>query len=305
MKFRSGWCLLALPLVFASCGDESRPDGSEEVKTIGKAEPVKPAMTESQPSAPAADGGLVTRMAAAIARATDSIDRAELYSRAKSLKVPAAELIPVLKKGLEDKEGVVRAAALDAIAALDAAEAAGAAAQCLADRDTEVRTRALAALEAAPVLNMDLLVGFVREEVESAVQLAGMLVLEKRLDAPQAERVTAVLGALDPKAAAPGLRLARKFTVKSAVPKIAGFVNCHDEEARLLAAEALGALGATDTDSLKALVRALMDESLRVRRASHAALKTLSGKSVPYDPEADEIEREDAQTAWKEALFGK
>ena len=300
--------LLMLPLLalaFAACGDKPAPDDSAPVKSLGKAELEKPVVAEAQPDAPKLDAGVAARMAMAIEKTKDAFDRAELYHKAKSLGAAGKALIPVLQKGLSDAEGVARAAAVEALAAIDATIGAAAASKALSDKDPEVRMRALAALDSLPAMDIESIIAFVRDEIDSTVQLAGVLVLEKKLTAAQGERVCFILGALDPKALVPCVRMVRKFALKAAVPKLATLVNCHDEDARVAVAEALAELGVPDKDALKGLVRALTDEALPVRKAAYAALKKLSGKDIRYNPEADEMELEDAQSAWKEAVLGK
>ena len=295
-----------LSVALVSCGDSAAPADNAPVKHLGDAVPQKP--KDPEPIAAVATSvqeGVPAKLAKAIERTKDAFDRADLYSKAKSLGAAGKPLLSVLQKGLVDAEGVARAAALEAIAAIDETAGAAAAATALRDKDAEVRMRALAVMDALPIVDIESVLAFVRDEIDSSVQLAGMLVVEKKLSAAQSDKVLGILGALDPKALAPAVRLVRKFGIKAAVPKLAGLVNCHDEDAREAVAGALAELGVADQDALKALVRALCDESVRVRRAVHAALKKLSGKNVPYNPEADEMDLSDAQAAWKEVLFGK
>lgn len=307
MKTPNGLLLsgLAVSILCAACGGEKEPPAAAPVKSLGAAvEKPKPVVEAAKPAEEAASA-LAAKLAKAIERTKDGFDRAELYAKAKGLGAAGKGLISVLQKGLTDAEPIARAAALEAIAAIDMNALGGSLVTALADREAEVRMRALAIMDQQPAFDADLFFKAAGDEIDSTVQLAAMKILEKRATATHGEKLVKLLGALDPKAAAPGIQLVAKLGLKQAAGRVAEFVNCHDEEARVAAADGLATLGVGEKEQLKALVRALEDDSSRVRKAAYSALKKLSGKDIPYKPDGDDMDREDAVKAWKEAVLGK
>jgi hypothetical protein len=293
-------------LAVVGCGSEKEAASDSPVKTLGEAAP-KPKETAVAAPVAVADSGqaIAAKLAKAIERTKDGFDRADLYAKAKAMGANGKPLLAVLQQGLKDSEPVARASALEAIAAIDVNAIGGALVAAFADRDAEVRARAFAVMELQPTFDIELCFKAVGDEIDSALQLAGMKLLEKHATAAHGSQLVKLLGALDPKAAAPALQLTAKLGLKQAAGRVAEFVNSHDEDARCAAADALASLGVAEKDQLKALVRALEDDALRVRKSAFAALKKLSGKDLPFNPDGEDIEREDEVKAWKEAVLGR
>lgn len=296
---------LAVSLFLAACSGDKAHAPEAPVKSLGAAEEKPKPVVEAAKLAEEGATVLAAKLAKAIERTKDGFDRAELYAKAKGLGAAGKGLLAVLQQGLKDSEPVARAAALEAIAAIDMTAIGGSLVTALADRDPEVRMRALAVMEQQPTFDAELFFKAAGDEIDSTVQLAAMKILEKRATVAHGDKLVKLLGALDPKAAAPAIQLVVKLGLKQAAGRIAEFVNCHDEEARTAAAEALAVLGIGEKDQLKALVRALEDDSLRVRKAAYSALKKLTGKNIPFDPDGDDMDREGAVKAWKDAVLGK
>lgn len=303
--------------VLSGCGGSkdaeatSGPDG-KSAATTKTLVPEKPPVVEATPGAPKSAGTVaaVTRDEArrqelarkigdALDKATDSFDRAEHLSRAREVGPAAKPLWPRIVAALKDPEGMTRASAVAALAAIDPAACRPHLEQALKDKETEVREAAAEAWNAAGIKDVGPLLQALDVEVDQKVQLAAMLAIEKLADAGLAPAVAKAMGGVDPMAARPAVRF---LVAKKAVAegeRIADLVNWHDAELRELASKALGELGVKGKPALLALTRALSDDVPQVRKAAYASLKSLTGQSFEFDPDAKDPS-EAGIRLWKE-----
>jgi hypothetical protein len=309
----AGFIFASFLLSITGCGDGSsdrqstEPEKRPEVKTLTAEKPATetkraPSQPEQLPAVSrqeAMQRAKAAMLGTDLEKTTDSLDRAEILAKIKEVGAPAKGIWNQVVAALKDEDSTARAAALEALVAIDAGLARPYLENGLKDLEAEVRRAAAESWRVAGIKDVLPLLKSVVEETDPRTQLAAMMSIEKLADPSLTAQVADTVKYLDPSAAKPAVRFLMANKAKDQGPKLIDLVNWQDAELRAIAARALQDLGVNTKPALLALVRALTDEQMAVRRAAIDALKSLTGTNLPYDPE-DKAGLENTAKLWKD-----
>lgn len=313
-------CLaLALLGALPSCGG-----GGEKPKEVQKKSEVRtlvqegsnPATTKSGEAKPqgepagapatsrqeAARRAMVDQLTQKLAASKDSLERSEVLATLGGLGPVAMPAIAAVRSAATEDDIDIRMSALEAAAAIDPKGVQPLLELALKDEEEAVRSKAAEAWLKAEIKDVTPLLQGLGAETSARVQLAVMQTVEKLASPALAEVVQNMIPRVDPSAASPAVRFLVANKHAPAAPVLAELLSWRDGDLRTTAAEGLGALGNKGQPILLSLVRALQDDELKVRKAAIAALKSLTGKDLEFDPEAPAESREISARAWKDLV---
>jgi HEAT repeat protein len=252
----------------------------------------------------------VRRLGELYEKARSPEDRADVLEKIGQLGPRAAALTPLLDRAAEDPAAVVRAFAVRARAEAAPEKATPKLEAALKDAEEEVRMAAADVVGRLPAPGRWALpLEALRRETSARVQEALLSSVEK--NEPGSDPIVSLVGRLraeaagqTPALAMPAVKplfrvLARDpAAARDAAPLVAAYLGRHDADVRMLAARLLGTLNDRSEAVRAALVNALTDPEIAVRKAAFDVLKIWANKDFGYDPAAEGDARRDAVRAF-------
>jgi hypothetical protein len=304
---RSIALLVTLALLATGCGRSGRPspeDGGMRVVQTKTPDPLERRPSEERGAVAGLEETrarvLVEKLAERLERARDPEVLTGELQKIREAGGVARELFSPITRFLKHRESYVRAAALEALAAIDPEQSRSFLIHGLDDSDPEVRQRSAGAWVIAGLRDLTPLLARLDRETDSRVQMAVLLVVEKLGGDEHVEPVGKLAEFLEPGVAIPALRFLVARKAVQFIPTILEMLRWQDGGLRAEAARGLLELGAKTKPVLLALCRGLLDDQASVARACHEALRGLTGQDWAFEALAEEGPKAAMVRTWTE-----
>ncbi len=304
-------CLSATAILFLSaCGGSepakpAAPKGGTVYERIPESAPA-PAATAPVASVQDRGVGKAAEKVVEVLRGTEDEDEiVNLVARLGEYGEAARGVSPRVNDLLSHRSAAVRAAAVEALAAILKGDSASALRLALSDSEPEVRAAAATAFVPAGLTDPAPLHARLREEFDERVQAAIMKSVETISSDSSVEVILECLKDLEPGAVHPALRYLAARKKSDAWPSLLPFLSRADASLRAEVVRFFRTFSLRRravVDRLIATLKADKDE--KVREEAHKLLKDWTEEDFGYDPNASDEDRAAKAALWR-AWFEK